>query len=327
MIASVIPVEAEKGAVSIDWLTMNIWLEDGYVKVDFEIVFDVYEAPFKGFTIILNESLKNLKTELCKGTSLSETHFLDEHFGKYFFGPSWSIIDKEKRIVKVKEENLTVLIPAIEIKSIDRNAIVTLMFKDVSGSEEALDKGRHGLAFYLIFEPLEEVLDETRSLFYTRVYDRQLISEGVFTELGTTLENAIHINNVHVYLVLPENGDIIKAPDHTRYGNLEGELNPWGLPARLDVYWVFNNVDFPNRNFRILAEYEQEDIGRLILQKERRRRLMLEVAVAFLVSLLASALITYAQASINLGIISFIGFTIILVVFLIYKREENQKYK
>ena len=87
MIASVIPVGTTQ--VSIDWLTMNIWLEDDHVKVDFEIVFDVQDIPFKGFTIVLNEPLDNLKTELCEETSLSETHFLNEHFGKYFFGSSW----------------------------------------------------------------------------------------------------------------------------------------------------------------------------------------------------------------------------------------------
>ena len=320
MIASVIPVGAKE--VSIDWLTMNIWLENNHIKVDFEIVFDVNRGPLKGFTIILNEPLDNLRPEMCKESSLSKTHFLNEHFGKYFFGPLWNVLDRQKGIVSVKGKNLTVLIPVVTIGPKDKNAVVTITFKDVSGTEVVLDIGRYGLAFYLIFEPLEEILDETRRLFYTRIYDRQLISEGVLKNMGTRFENAVQIDTVHVYLVLPKNGDIIRAPDHKRYGNVEKGLNPWGLPARLDVYWEFKNVDFPNRDFRILAEYEQEDIKKLISQKERKQRLTMDITVAFLVSLLASALITYLQASINLGIITFIGFVIILIVFWVYKRYQ-----
>lgn len=316
MIASIIPLGAKKSV--IDWLTINVWLEDDHVKVDFEIVFDVYEAQLEGFTLVLNEPVDNLRTE--EGTSLSEPHFLNTHFGTYFFGPSWNIIDEEKGIVNVKGKNLTVVIPKIEVISVDRNAIVTLTFKDVSDSDVVLDRGRYGLAFYLVFNPLEEVLDETRRIFYTRIYDRQLMSEGVLQYLGTMLEHAVHINNVHVYVVLPEEGDIIKAPNHTRYGNVEEGLNPWGIPARLDVYWTFKNVNFPDRDFRILAEYEQGDIKKLILQKDRKRRFMMEIAAAFLVSLLASALISYLQTSIGLGIISFIGFMVVLIVVWIYRR-------
>ena len=230
------------------------------------------------------------------------------------------MIDEKRRIVRVKGENLTVLVPKIEIGSIDRNAVVTLTFKNEPDTDAVLRKGRYGLAFYLILEPLEEVLDETRRLFYTRIYDRQLISEGVLEDMRAALDYVVHINNVHIYLVLPQNGDIIRAPDHRRYGNLEAGINPWSLPSRLDVYWAFKNVDFPHRDYRILIEYEQGDIKKLILQKERKRRFMIEIAAAFLVSLLASALITYLQTSISLGIISFIGFMVVLIVVWIYRK-------
>ncbi len=303
MIASITPLSGN--AVSIDWMTLNIWLEDDHVKVDFEIVFEIQNSS-KGFILILNEPVENLRADLINESSLSEKHFLNEMFGKYFFGPSWSITDRTRGIVRVKGENLCVVLPKIEVRSVDKNAVLTLTFKDLAGNEVVLERGRYGLAFYLIFNPLEEVLDETRRLFATRIYDRQLVSNGVFEKLDTG--NTINIKNVHVYLVLPEHVDIIRTSDHTRYGHLEKGLNPWNQPPRLDIYWLFRNVRFPSRNFRILAEYEQKYPENIVLEKKKKQKIfMIEIMTGFLLSLTASALVAYFQTSLSLGIISFAG--------------------
>jgi hypothetical protein len=306
MIASIVPKGMLKSEVFFEWLTMNIWLEEDHTTVDFEMVFEIESGTLEGFVIVLNEQVKNLKSlKSGKGISLSQKHFLDERYARYFFGPSWRIVDRAKQIISVRDRELTVLSPRVTSRHFKENAVIDLSFDLASKEGRQLEKGRYGVAFYLIFGSLEDQIDETKYLFQTRVYDRQLISESVSEKLPIIFQDSVAIKDVHLYVVLPKGGDIVRAPGHTRYGHLEEGLNPWGLPVRLDIYWHFEKVKFPDRNFRVLVEYEAGD---------KKKKLPVDLISGFLVSLLASALIAYLGTSVNLGIISFLAGLLIVVI-------------